>query len=124
MYVCVKLQKKRVNTTFSEPRLATGSCKMVYKQLDMCTQSVQCCSARPFTFSKDANILRLLQQLCRNFFLFYRLFKFVHNNVDTFRQLLKSFHDDDKNNLHWHRFDFIEELFNLTLLDPASEISG
>ena len=38
---------KTVNITSAEARLTLGSCTMEYKQLDMFTQSTQCCSAWP-----------------------------------------------------------------------------
>ena len=54
--VCLKLQTK-INATSTEARLAPSNCKVEYKQLDMCTQSIQC------SIGRDDLILYFLFQI-------------------------------------------------------------
>ena len=60
---------KKVNATSAEARLAPGSCTVEYKQLDMCTQSLQCCSAWPKPILPIPKMQTMLPQRCNEFFL-------------------------------------------------------
>ena len=83
LYVCIQPKnRKKINKTCSEARLAPGSCTVEYKQLTMCT-CAQFCSAWP-------NLrIRRKHRPCRSFLLDFVIFPVkicaAQNSTGTFK---------------------------------------